>query len=171
MKLKDAGKSRHLELIAKDVAILRDNIKSGFAFETGNSGKLQSGIGKVTMNTVTLFKEKKNAVEMPFSKEETLRPVPDDAYIFPIIAAFGTMLDKKKTHVKWKFNPNKLWENQQLRRTLVMRVKPVIIDEKTAVRVKNSKHMFELLCQDILSFQKYHAKKKGIQEGPEYKIS
>ena len=171
IKLVDDNESRHLELIAKDVVMLRDNIKSGFAFKVGNSGTLQTGLGNVTMSTVKLFEKKKNPEIMPFSKDESDRPVPNDAYMFPIIAAFGTMLEVSKTNVKWKRNPHELWANESLRETMVKRVKDMIKQENTAMKVKTNKSMFELLCQDILQFQQKHAAKVGISEGPEYKIS
>ena len=171
IKLVDDGKSRHLELIANDVVMLRDEIKSGFAFKTGNSGATQPGISKIVMNGKVLFKEKKTAVKMPFNKSESVRPVSSDAYMFPIIAAFGTMLTVSKDSVKWKKNPHEMWANETLRATLVKRVKDVIKQQNTAIKVKNDKQMFELLCQDIVSFQQKHATKKGISDGPEYKIS
>ena len=171
IKLVDERKSRAYELIAKDVVKLRDEIKSGFAFKAGNSGSTQPGIGSITMSGKTLFKEKSTAITMPFTKSESLRPVPADAYMFPIIAAFGTLLTVTKNTVKWKKNPHEMWQNENLRANLVKRMKEVIKKENTAVKVKNDKQMFELMCQDIISFQQKHATKAGISEGPEYKIN
>jgi len=166
----DDDDSRALELIAKDIVILRDNIKAGFAFKKGTSGSTISGIGIVAMNGKKIFPEKKNPIAMPFSKEESNRPVPSDAYMFPIIAAFGTMLEIAPTKVKWKRNPHELWANETLREKLVSRVKDKMKKENTAVKVKTNKDMFELLCQDIVQFQQKNAAKAGISEGPEYKI-